>query len=63
MDPYFRSLVMEVIDDHVDSENFNRLLIETGVSLEGEQWDIANHIKIREEEMMSSLGRNRDTVH
>ena len=56
MDSALRRLCIEVLKDNVVSQQFNELLIETGVSLESSEWDIANHMLELAEEILLSVG-------
>jgi hypothetical protein len=44
MDLALKQLCLEVISGNVDSERFAWLLIETGVNVEGPEWDVANRL-------------------
>jgi len=63
MDPYPKELCMEIINEDVSSEKFATLLIETGIRLESLEWDMANKILERGDEINSLFKRSKDTVH
>lgn len=56
MEANFLRLCLEVINDNVVSQQFNELLIETGVSLESPEWDVANKMLERADEILLSVG-------
>lgn len=53
MDPVLRALCMEVVSGDVDSEFFAVLLFETGVNIDGFEWDVAARLKERSLEISS----------
>lgn len=63
MEPSLRGLVIEVLNGRIDSENFNRLMFETGIRLDEAELNIASHILVRKEEINSVLGDNKNTIH
>lgn len=63
MDPTLRALCLEVADGDVDSEHFAWLLIETGVSIDGPEWDLANRLLKRGETMSALARRIGETLH
>ena len=44
MDPSLKALCVEVLSGNIDSEKFAWLLIETGVNVDGYEWNVANHL-------------------
>ena len=63
MDKTFRELCVEVASGDIGSERFNRLWIETGIPLEGTEFEIANLILAKSPENFSDeILRNR-TLH
>ncbi|MDO8526235.1 MAG: hypothetical protein Q7T03_00950 [Deltaproteobacteria bacterium] len=56
MDSGLRKLCMEVLKDNILSQQFNDLLIETGVSLESPEWDTANKMLEQADEILLALG-------
>jgi hypothetical protein len=54
MDPVLRALCLEVIGGDINSERFAWLLIETGVNVEGPEWDMANRL-LEHREAINSL--------
>jgi len=44
MEKNFRELCVEVASGDIGSDKFNRLWIETGIPLEGQEFEIANMI-------------------
>lgn len=63
MNPFLKELCMEVLNQDLDSEKFLSLLVETGVRLESLEWDMANKILIKGDEIHSHMKRNRDILH
>ena len=53
MDPALKALCLELIDGDVDSERFAWLLMETGVNVEGPEWDVASRLLGQREEANS----------
>lgn len=63
MDPALKALCMGVLWEDVDSEQFAWLLIETGVNVEGPEWEVATRL-IGEGEVTNSLAKKcSTTVH
>ena len=56
MDSAFRRLLLEVLNDNVVSQQFNELLIETGISLESPEWDVTNHMLEMADEILLAVG-------
>lgn len=56
MDPALRRLCMEVLNDNVLSQQFNELLIETGVCLESDEWNVANRMLGLADEILLAVG-------
>lgn len=63
MDQNLKELCLAIIDDKINGENFTNLLIETGIKLESFEWDIANKMLGKRDEMKVSLGSNQYTTH
>lgn len=61
MDPALRALCLEVIRGDVDSERFAWLLIESGVNVEGPEWEMANRL-LEHKETIASLRRRLGEV-
>ena len=62
MDSALRRLCIEVLKDNIQSHAFNELLLETGVSLESSEWDVANKILERADEIRLMVG-NQTILH
>lgn len=62
MDHYLKELCMEVINQDINSEKFVALLVETGVRLESLEWDMANKILVKGDQINSLLQYNRYSV-
>lgn len=63
MDPYLRELCMEIVNQDVGSDKFVSLLIETGIRLESLEWDMANKILERGDEINAHVKNNNQSVH
>ncbi|MBI5298744.1 MAG: hypothetical protein HY877_00375 [Deltaproteobacteria bacterium] len=63
MDSAFRQLCIEVLNDNILSQQFNELLLETGVSLDSSEWDVANKILERADEIMVLAGGKNHLLH
>ena len=56
MDPALKALCLEVLDGDVDGEKFAHLLIETGVNIDSFEWEVANKL-LEKGEQINSLGK------
>ena len=63
MDLGLRRLCLEVLKDNIQSQEFNELLIETGISLESPEWDITNKMLSLADDILLSLGGKKDVWH
>ena len=63
MDPTLKALCLEVLGGDVDGERFGLLLMETGVNVEGLEWDIATRLLDRSDAAYSLARRFGDTIH
>lgn len=63
MDQYLKELCMEVINQDVNSDKFVSLLIETGVKLESLEWDIANKILGKGDEINAHYKNTKQKIH
>ena len=63
MDHHLKELCMAVIDDNINGDKFTHLLIETGIRLESFEWDIANKMLVKCDEIKTTLGSNQYTRH
>jgi hypothetical protein len=63
MDPALIALCMEVLEGDVDGERFASLMIETGISVESFEFDVANRL-LEQNEAINSLQRKfGNTIH
>lgn len=63
MDPTLKALCLEVLGGDVDGERFGLLLMETGVNIEGLEWDVATRLLERSDASYSITRRFGDTIH
>lgn len=63
MDPWLKELCKEILNQDVNSEKFAALLVETGIRLESLEWDMANKILGRGDEINSHLKKVQYIVH
>ncbi len=63
MDQGLRRLCLEVLGENILSQEFNELLIETGVSLESPEWEITNKMLSLADKILLSLGGKTDVLH
>jgi len=63
MDPNLMALCLEVLAGNIDSDNFARLLVETGVNLDSYEWDVANKLLEKHDEINSLFRKFGNTVH
>jgi hypothetical protein len=63
MDPSLKALCLEVLGGNIDSEKFTWLMIETGIQLEGHEFEVANHL-LRQGDANASLAKQYGmTIH
>lgn len=63
MDQNLKELCIAILNNTINQENFTFLLIDSGVKLESPEWDIANKMLEKRDEIKMSLGPNQYTVH
>lgn len=63
LDPKLTALCRELLRDDVGSERFNRLLLQSGITLDSSEWNVANKILGKSDEINHSLGVTRITRH
>lgn len=63
MDSALRRLCIEVLKDNVQSQVFNELLLETGVSLDSWEWEIPNKMLGKGDEILRFMGGHSPTLH
>lgn len=63
MDPGLYRLCLTVLKDNIISQEFNELLVETGISLESPEWEITNKMLEMADEILLSLGGKREILH
>lgn len=63
MDPYLKELCMEVLNENISSEKFVSLLVVTGIRLESPEWDMANKILEKGDEINAHMKKSRRSVH
>ncbi|HPQ80679.1 MAG TPA: hypothetical protein PLZ86_03035 [bacterium] len=62
MDPALKALCMEVVGGDVDSERFSWLLIETGVQVDGPEWEVASRLLGQRQEVNSLAEKFGETL-
>jgi len=63
MDLALRRLCIEVLSENILSQEFNELLIETGVTLESPEWEMTNKMLSLADKILLSLGGKTDVLH
>jgi len=63
MNKIFRDLCLEVASGDIGSDTFNRLWIETGIPLEGQEFEIANMILAKAPQPVSEERSKDRTYH
>ncbi|MBI4366468.1 MAG: hypothetical protein HY543_06590 [Deltaproteobacteria bacterium] len=63
MDQHLKALCLAILTDRVGGEFFNRLLVETGIRLDTWEWDVANRILEKADEMRCSMLGRHETIH
>ena len=62
MDLSLKALCREVLCGNVDSERFALLLMETGINLDSYEWDVANSLLRKGDEIASLSKRLGETL-
>lgn len=57
------ALCLEIVAGDVGSDRFTHLLFQTGVHLDNAEWDVANRILGKGDQIISQLGHNSRTLH
>jgi len=63
MDLFFRELCKEVINQNVNGDKFTSLLIETGIKLESPEWEVANKILEKGDEVNAHFKKTKNAIH
>lgn len=63
MDSSLKALCLEVLGGDVDSERFAWLLIETGINVEGYEFEVANNLLKQGDAIASLSTRFGQTLH
>ncbi len=63
MNKLLRELCLEVANGDIGSENFNRLWIEAGIPLEGQEFEVANLILAKVPELSLEELQKKRTYH
>lgn len=63
MDTGLLRLCLEVIKDNIQSQEFNELLLETGISLDNPEWEITNKMLSMAEDVLMTLGEAKGVLH
>lgn len=63
MDQPFKDLCVAILLERIGGDQFNQLLLKTGICLDSKEWDVANKILEKADEMKCSLGFHLHTVH
>lgn len=63
MDQHLKDLCVAILLERIGGDRFNQLLLKTGICLDSMEWDMANKILEKADEMRCSLGLNLHTVH
>ena len=63
MDLSLKALCMEVVKGNVDSQRFACLIIETGIILESHEWDVANDLLKKGDEIAHLAKCTEKTLH
>lgn len=60
---YLKELCKEILNQDINSEKFTSLLIETGVRLESLEWDIANKILGKGDEINAHMKKSERSIN
>lgn len=63
MDQNLKELCIAVINDNVASDSFTHLIVETGIRLDSPEWDMANRMLVKRDEIRTCLGSTQYTKH
>ncbi|MBI2343223.1 MAG: hypothetical protein HYV02_02625 [Deltaproteobacteria bacterium] len=63
IDDNLKALCWEILMENVESERFSFLLIRTGIHLDTIEWDMANKILEKGDEIRNLISGHTHTVH
>jgi len=63
MDKVLKELCVEIASGDIGSERFNRLWIESGIPLEGSEFEVANMILTKAQESIGEAAIDSRTLH
>ncbi|MCC6273073.1 MAG: hypothetical protein IT572_06365 [Deltaproteobacteria bacterium] len=63
MDKVLKELCVEIASGDIGTERFNRLWIESGIPLEGSEFEVANIILTKAQESNGEGGLDKRSIH
>ncbi len=64
LNPHLRRLCEAILTDSIGNKDFGDMVVAAGVKLEEKEWDIANKLLEKSEEICHAAGgRDKRTVH
>lgn len=63
MDTHLKALCLAVLTNRISTDRFTDLLVQTGIRLDTIEWDVANKILEKGDEIRHALGRHSETLH
>ena len=64
LNQHLKMLCEAILKGSIENENFNNLLVSTGVKLDDKEWDIANKLLEKSDEMSHAIGgKDKKIIH
>lgn len=64
LNQHLKRLCEAILKGSVESENFNNLLVSAGVKLDDKEWDVANKLLEKSDEMTLAMGgKDKKVIH
>ncbi len=61
---HLKRICEAILNDSVEDERFGDLLVEAGIKLEEKEWDVANKLLGKSQEISHAIGgREKKTIH
>lgn len=62
LDENLKKLCEAILNDSIGNENFGNLVIESGIKLDDTEWDIANELLKKSDEMNHAVGGQQEPL-
>lgn len=63
MDNNLKELCIEILEQNLNGDRFTNLIIESGIKLDSNEWDVANKILEKADEVSFLLKQNKSYIH